>query len=85
MSFPELGDSAWRMVTIPAAGGDSLGIEYFMIPAWFAETFVIDRGGRISYKHIGAITSATLATKLDQVLAGETPVSEGRGEFRTVQ
>ena len=63
--------------------GSKIAVDYgvYGIP----ETFVIDRGGRISYKHIGAITSATLATKLDQVLAGETPVSEGRGDFRTVQ
>ncbi len=63
--------------------GSKIAVDYgvYGIP----ETFVIDRGGRISYKHIGAITSATLTTKLDQVLAGETPVSEGRGDFRTVQ
>jgi len=49
------------------------------------ETFIIDRAGRITYKHIGAMTSATITAKLDQTLAGGAAASEGRGEFRPVQ
>src|SRR5207237_1301582 len=41
-SYPELGDSAWRMLTIRTDTRDTLGIAYLALPAWFAETFVID-------------------------------------------
>jgi hypothetical protein len=41
-TFPELGDSAWGTTTIALDARDTVGILYLVIPAWFAETFVID-------------------------------------------
>ncbi len=41
-TFPEMAHSNWGLTTIPFELGDTLGIEYFMIPAWFTETFIID-------------------------------------------
>ena len=63
--------------------GSKIAVDYgvYGIP----ETFIVDRAGRISYKHIGAMTSATIAGKLDQTLAGGAAASEGRGEFQPVQ
>jgi len=41
-AFPELGPTGWGVTTLPFEGGDALGLEYLLVPAWFAETFVID-------------------------------------------
>jgi hypothetical protein len=41
-TFPEMARSNWGMTTIPYEPGDTLGLEYFVIPAWFTETFLID-------------------------------------------
>ncbi|MBI4500517.1 MAG: hypothetical protein HY700_05090 [Gemmatimonadetes bacterium] len=49
-AFPELGDSVWRMLTIPAGKNDTLGIQYVAVPAWFAETFVIDHQNAASWR-----------------------------------
>ncbi len=48
-AFPELGDSAWGLTTVPLEPGDTLGLEYLMVPAWFAETFAIDRTNAASW------------------------------------
>jgi cytochrome c biogenesis protein CcmG/thiol:disulfide interchange protein DsbE len=45
------------------------------------ETFVIDRHGRITYKHVGAIGAATLVAKLEEAAHGEVSRAEGRGEY----
>ncbi len=49
-TFPELGDSAWGMTTVPLDRRDTIGIEYLMVPAWFAETFVIDHANAASWR-----------------------------------
>jgi hypothetical protein len=49
-SFPEFGDSAWGLATVPLEPGDTLGMEYLMAPAWFAETFVIDHANAQSWR-----------------------------------
>lgn len=49
-TFPELGDSAWGLTTLPLHRGDTIGIEYLMLPAWFAETFVIDHDNAQSWR-----------------------------------
>lgn len=49
-AFPELGDSAWGTTTVPLDQRDTIGIEYFMVPAWFAETFVIDHANAASWR-----------------------------------
>ncbi len=49
-AFPELGESAWGLTTVPFEGGDTLGLEYLLVPAWFAETFAIDRANAESWR-----------------------------------
>ena len=49
-SFPELGDSAWGITTVPLEPRDTIGIEYLMVPAWFAETFVMDHQNAESWR-----------------------------------
>ena len=63
--------------------GNKIAVDYgvYGIP----ETFIIDRAGRIAYKQTGAMTSAAIAAKLDQALAGGAAASEGRGEYQPVQ
>ena len=63
--------------------GSKIAIDYgvYGIP----ETFIVDRAGRITYKQIGALTSAAIAAQLDQTLAGRRGASEGRGESQSVQ
>ena len=63
--------------------GSKIAVDYgvYGIP----ETFIVDRAGRMTYKHIGAMTSATVTAMLDRTLAGRGGVSESRGEFRSVQ
>jgi len=72
-------------VTYPngADAGSRIAIEYgvYGIP----ETFVIDRQGRIIYKHVGAIDRATLSARLDDALRGVASGAEGRGEFRAIR
>ncbi|HLB38086.1 MAG TPA: hypothetical protein VJL31_16055 [Gemmatimonadales bacterium] len=57
-AFPELGASGWGVTTVRFEDGDTLGIEYLMVPAWFAETFVIDHANAESWR-----------TQKDQLLA----------------
>ncbi len=49
------------------------------------ETFIIDREGRITYKHVGALGWQTITTKLDDALRGAASATEGRGEYRQVR
>jgi exonuclease VII small subunit len=49
-AFPELGPSGWGVTTLPFEHGDSLGLEYLLVPAWFAETFVIDHANAASWR-----------------------------------
>jgi len=63
-TFPELGNSGWGLTTVPLEG-DTLGLEYLMVPAFFAETFIIDHQNAESWreqKHkLLAVDSLTLA------------------------
>ncbi len=63
--------------------GSRIAIEYgvYGIP----ETFFIDREGRITYKHIGALDGATLTAKIEEARRGVASSSEGRGEFRSIR
>jgi hypothetical protein len=49
-AFPQLGKTSWGLTTLPVFKGDTLGIEYLLVPAWFAETFVIDRANARSWR-----------------------------------
>ncbi len=60
--------------------GSRIAIDYGV---WgLPETFVINRDGRITYKHVGALGWATITTKLDEALRGVVSASEGRGDYR---
>jgi hypothetical protein len=48
--FPELGDKGWGLATVPIDAGDTLGLEVLMVPAWFAESFAIDRVNAESWR-----------------------------------
>jgi hypothetical protein len=49
-TFPEMARSNWGITSIPFEPGDTLGIEYFLIPAWFTETFIIDHENAESWR-----------------------------------
>jgi cytochrome c biogenesis protein CcmG/thiol:disulfide interchange protein DsbE len=63
--------------------GSKIAIDYGV---WgLPETFIIDREGRITYKHVGALGVDTVSAKLDEALRGIVSTSEGQGEFQSVQ
>lgn len=41
-TFPEPGPSGFALATLPLPDGDTLGLEYLLVPAFFAETFLLD-------------------------------------------
>ena len=49
-AFPELGEAGWGVATVPLDDGDTLGLEVLVVPAWFAETFVIDHANAESWR-----------------------------------
>jgi cytochrome c biogenesis protein CcmG/thiol:disulfide interchange protein DsbE len=63
--------------------GSKIAIDYGV---WgLPETFIIDREGRITYKHVGALGVETVIAKLDEALQGIVSTSEGQGEYQSVQ
>lgn len=48
--FPELGEQGWGLATVPLDDGDTLGLEVLVVPAWFAQTFAIDRVNAESWR-----------------------------------
>lgn len=49
-AFPELGDKGFGLTNVLLDDGDTLGIEYLLVPAWFAETFLIDHANAESWR-----------------------------------
>jgi cytochrome c biogenesis protein CcmG/thiol:disulfide interchange protein DsbE len=49
------------------------------------ETFFIDRDGRITYKHIGALGWGTITAKLEEAMRGVVSASEGRGDYQSIR
>ncbi len=49
------------------------------------ETFFIDREGRITYKHIGAMGWPTIAAKLEGARRGVVSAKEGKGEYQSIR
>lgn len=49
------------------------------------ETFIIDREGRVTYKHVGGLGWRTITAKLDEALQGIVSASEGTGEYRAIR
>ena len=63
--------------------GSKIAIDYGV---WgLPETFIIDRAGRITYKHVGALGMDTVIAKVDEALQGIVSTSEGQGEYQSVQ
>lgn len=61
--------------------------EFLVTAGWLGlgipETFFIDRTGRITYKHIGALDARLIASKLDETIRGVASAAEGRGEYQS--
>lgn len=49
-TYSVLGDSVARLTTVPLEPGDTIGLEYLMVPAWFAESFIIDHQNAASWR-----------------------------------
>ena len=49
------------------------------------ETFFLDRTGRITYKHVGALGTELIHAKLEEARQGVASQREGKGEYRSVQ
>jgi len=49
-AFPEMGQSRWGVTTIPLDDDDPVGLEYFVVPVWFTETFLIDHQDAASWR-----------------------------------
>lgn len=63
--------------------GGRIAIDYGV---WgLPETFFIDRQGRITYKHVGALGWDTITAKLDEALRGAVSTSEGRGDYQSTR
>lgn len=63
--------------------GSRIAIDYGV---WgLPETFIIDRAGRITYKHVGAIGWPILTAKLGEALQGTASAEEGKGDYRAIR
>jgi len=64
-------------------GGNRIAIDYGV---WgIPETFFLDRNGRITYKHIGALGAETIHAKLEEALQGVQSRREGKGEYQSIR
>ena len=64
-------------------GGNRIAIDYGV---WgIPETFILDRTGRITYKHVGALGGETIHAKLEEALRGEVSRREGKGDYRSIR
>ncbi|MFZ1058438.1 MAG: TlpA disulfide reductase family protein, partial [Candidatus Rokuibacteriota bacterium] len=64
-------------------GGNRIAIDYGV---WgIPETFFLDRNGRITYKHIGALGAETIHAKLEEARQGVQSRREGKGEYRSIR
>jgi cytochrome c biogenesis protein CcmG/thiol:disulfide interchange protein DsbE len=63
--------------------GSKIAIDYGV---WgVPETFFLDREGRITYKHIGALGPDTITVKLNEGLSGVVSSAEGKGEYLPIR
>lgn len=49
------------------------------------ETFFLDRQGRITYKHVGAIDQHTIVAKVNEAMQGIVSGGEGRGSYQSIR
>ena len=67
-------------------GWDSTGRVAVNYGVWgIPETFFLDREGRITFKHVGALSMPVITAKLDQAVRGIVSAEEGRGEYQSVR
>jgi cytochrome c biogenesis protein CcmG/thiol:disulfide interchange protein DsbE len=67
-------------------GRDSAGKIAIDYGVWgIPETFVIDRQGRITYKHAGAMAKPLITVKLEQALLGIVTAEEGKAESQSIR
>ncbi len=64
-----------------ASGKISIDYGVWGIP----ETFFIDPQGQITYKHVGNLGSAIIATKLEEARRGFVSVKEGKGAYQSIR
>lgn len=81
-AFPALGDSAWGLTSIPFEPGDTIGIEYLMVPAWFAETFLIDHqnAGSWQVQNEGLLAVDSLRLAVATLQDSITRLAEARAQ-----
>jgi thiol-disulfide isomerase/thioredoxin len=49
------------------------------------ETLIIDAEGRVTYKHVGTLSPAMLAAKIDEARQGTVSASQGRGDYQSTR
>jgi cytochrome c biogenesis protein CcmG, thiol:disulfide interchange protein DsbE len=49
------------------------------------EAYVIDADGRITYRHIGTLSPAVIAEKIDDARRGVLSTAQGRGGYRSTR
>lgn len=49
------------------------------------EAFIIDAEGRVTYKHVGTLSPAMLAAKIDEARRGTVSASQGRGDYQSTR
>lgn len=63
------------------AGGIAIDYGVWGLP----EGFIVDPGGRITYKHIGMLAPARLAAKIDEARRGVVTAAQGRGDYQSAR
>jgi len=66
---------------IDAGNRIAIGYGIWGIP----ETFFVDRNGRITYKHIGALDEELIHAKIEEARQGVVSGREGKGDYRSIQ
>lgn len=49
------------------------------------ETFFIDAAGQITYKHVGGISPAIIAAKVNEARQGTVSAKEGKGDYQSIR
>jgi len=63
--------------------GGRIAIDYGV---WgLPEAFIVDPAGRITYKHIGTLSTTLLATKVAEARRGAVSASQGRGDYQSTR
>jgi len=49
------------------------------------ETFFLDKEGRITYKHVGAVEQGTIIAKVNEAIQGIVSAGEGKGNYQSIR